>query len=252
MQGPTTGATNEAVQPPGDTRWPGNLPPGVGAASGVGIAAALVAFLLWPTGASDDPAGGLVFHAVLLFTVIIASCAILLSRGHGFVALLGWPPAIKDRGLWLVEPGLKLVALQLLLVGVLTRTVLDGPGKAIEPGGPAPQPSWPVFILSAVLLLAGHPLAEELLFRGLLLGGLLRKWAPDGQGVGVALAVLSSALIFGLAHGVTGASGWLRVIPATFMGAGLGLLAVHDRGLTRPIIAHALVNLAAVFVELRP
>lgn len=92
-----------------------------------------------------------------------------------------------------------------------------------------------VTVLAVGLLV---PLAEELVFRGLLFTWLYIRF-------GLAVAVLGSALLFGLAH-LDANVGWLFLPPFMLSGVFLALLAWASRSLTAPLLAHVLRNLMAV------
>ncbi len=57
------------------------------------------------------------------------------------------------------------------------------------------------FVLIAVMTTVGAPLVEECFFRGVLYRGLAQSWRERWGRRGVALAMVSSGLLFGLAHG---------------------------------------------------
>lgn len=84
--------------------------------------------------------------------------------------------------------------------------------------------------LVGVLVVIGAPLSEELFFRGLLLEALSNH-------VGDTYAVLLSALIFALVHFYL-----IQFIPVLLSGILLGRLYLKSRGITRPLIAHMVVN----------
>lgn len=89
-------------------------------------------------------------------------------------------------------------------------------------------------LLSSVLLPA---VAEELVYRGFLLG-VLRRW-----GDGFAIAV--SAVLFALGH-----SGVAQLIPALAVGLCLGWLAAASGSLLLPMAAHLLNNIFAMAATL--
>ena len=93
--------------------------------------------------------------------------------------------------------------------------------------------------LFAVAVVVAAPVAEELLFRGLLLRSLLRRMAP-------ATAIVVSGLVFGLVH-VLGDRGSYPALPAL---AALGILnavlAFRSGSLSRSIFVHAGFNLLQV------
>lgn len=84
--------------------------------------------------------------------------------------------------------------------------------------------------LLIVVVMVG-PIAEEILFRGILFRRLLRRWPP-------LLAALGSSLLFGAAH--------FDLVGTTFMGLALIALYVQTRSLWVPVAAHALNNLLAM------
>lgn len=103
-----------------------------------------------------------------------------------------------------------------------------------------------LFALGAVVL---APLAEETLYRGLLLRALLRRSSPG-------TAVFVSAFVFALVHYV-GDPNAFRSLPAlTALGVVLGWSALRTGSLSRPILIHAGFNLTTtllvVFVPTGP
>lgn len=96
-----------------------------------------------------------------------------------------------------------------------------------------------VIVVSAAL---AAPVIEELLFRGILLRGLLRRMPP-------AAAVGASALVFAGVHLMD--PGALPVLPGLLVvGLVNGVLAVRSGDLSRPILCHAGFNLLVVLVAL--
>ncbi len=103
------------------------------------------------------------------------------------------------------------------------------------------RPSFLKLLALAVAVAAG--ILEEVVFR---------KWLMDyllAEGIGPALQVLASGLVFGLAHGVWGLMGRsfrtaLRAMMVTgVLGAALGLVyIVSGRSLASCIAAHFLIN----------
>jgi sodium transport system permease protein len=72
-------------------------------------------------------------------------------------------------------------------------------------------------------------LCEEIFFRGLLQGGF--------QKLGMWAAVLTTAVLFGVAHGSI-----YRMLPVTVLGVAFGLLAWHSRSVFPGVAAHAVNN----------
>jgi len=86
------------------------------------------------------------------------------------------------------------------------------------------------------------PLAEELLFRGLLLDWLRRRVPTWG-------AVVVVSLLFSLAHGIaitSGIAGWLQFAYRVLMGIIAAVLAVRFRSLRPSFVFHATINLIGV------
>lgn len=101
----------------------------------------------------------------------------------------------------------------------------------VFPALPASQPaspSTPIF-----WLIVGAPLAEEVLFRGVLLGGLSRRF-------GAIPGLLASSTLFGLAH-----PGILGFLGAFTFGLGEGLLFLRTRSLVPCIGVHVVNNAVA-------
>ncbi|MDB4990067.1 MAG: Abortive infection protein [Myxococcaceae bacterium] len=85
-------------------------------------------------------------------------------------------------------------------------------------------------ILVVVCLAALVPLIEELLFRGLFLFGLERRYGPG-------FALLLSACFFGVVH-----LGAVPAVYATVAGLVLGALALHTRSIWPGVALHAAIN----------
>ncbi|WP_430442949.1 MAG: CPBP family glutamic-type intramembrane protease [Pseudomonas piscis] len=147
----------------------------------------------------------------------------------GFWLLLVCPWIVGRRSLRL---SLYAGALALLLCAI---TALGG---ALLLGIISWAPKWPeqawLWVLNNLLLVT---LVEEALFRGYIQGGLSRrlKHLPYGEN----LALLASALLFGLAH--LGA-GWQWTLLATVAGIGYGL-AYRFGGLGAALATHFGLNL---------
>lgn len=89
-----------------------------------------------------------------------------------------------------------------------------------------------------VLAVVVAPVAEEVLFRGVLYTGLRDRW---GRGA----ATVVSAVIFALFHGEP-----FVFVPIAFLGVLLALLAEKTRSVWPGVIAHSLFNATAVVVLL--
>jgi membrane protease YdiL (CAAX protease family) len=97
----------------------------------------------------------------------------------------------------------------------------------------------PAAVISIAII---GPLAEELLFRGLLLDWLRRKMRTWG-------AVVIVSVIFSLAHGIalkSGLAGWLQCAYRVLMGIIAAVLTVRFRSLRPSFVFHATINLIGV------
>ena len=91
-------------------------------------------------------------------------------------------------------------------------------------------------ILIGVIAVLIAPLAEEMVFRGILYPTLkrygLRRWALWG-----------TAILFGAAH-----ANWMTLLPLTVFGVVLALLYESTNNLLTPIVAHSFFNLVNFFL----
>ncbi|MFM7087618.1 MAG: lysostaphin resistance A-like protein [Cyanobium sp.] len=177
----------------------------------------------------------------LLLTVAPLTILTAMLTGRGAPPAGGWLqwhwrplPSALARAIGTVLMVLPLVALSGWLIEHLWR----------DPGGSNPlldlvltssdPRALACFAFTAVVL---APLFEELLFRGVLLPVLARRW-------GAAVAVLASALIFALAH-----LSLSELAPLFVLGVGLGWLRWRSGRLGASVLMHALWN-ALTFLNL--
>jgi len=85
------------------------------------------------------------------------------------------------------------------------------------------------------------PVVEELFFRGLVLRGFIRLFGGAGPILGPVLAVTTTGIVFGLAHGEL-----LELLGLAAFGILLSVLAYKFKRLGPSIFAHATFNLAAI------
>ena len=202
----------------------------------VAIAASLAAHVV------DMPTGSTSFYnlpqAIILFSayVVFGGTIWLVARRVGppreTLAVRRTPlgRAIALGGLALVVGVGASAALDPIFHGSASQKIDLGP----FPGTPA---SVIAIMLSAITIIGGAALTEELYFRGLLYGQLDRRW-------GVASAVVGSAGIFGLAHFEPNA------FPSLFaLGLVLGLLRMRTNSFWPGVGVHAANNVLA-FVAL--
>ncbi|MCA9581263.1 MAG: CPBP family intramembrane metalloprotease [Myxococcales bacterium] len=90
-------------------------------------------------------------------------------------------------------------------------------------------------VVAAIVLVA--PLTEEVLFRGVLLGGLDRRY-------GAFIAIPLSAALFGLCHFVPSA-----VVYATAAGLLLGWIGLRVGSIAVTVVMHAAVNATPIFLQ---
>ncbi|HEU5071707.1 MAG TPA: type II CAAX endopeptidase family protein [Verrucomicrobiae bacterium] len=115
-----------------------------------------------------------------------------------------------------------------------------------------PPPRWVVEMMAEIFLVRGRfgsmfftivivaPVMEELLFRGLILRGLLGRFRPW-------TAVLMSAMLFGLMH----VNPW-QMVPTFFLGWVFGWFYLRTGSLWPCVAAHALNNLLFLVVISAP
>ena len=104
--------------------------------------------------------------------------------------------------------------------------------------------STPARLAGAVAVVVAAPLAEELLFRGLLLRGLLRRF-------GAPVAVLLGGAVFAVVHLLDPSAAPL-LAPLLLVGVVSGILAVRTGELSQSILLHAGFNLLTRRSSSRP
>ena len=97
---------------------------------------------------------------------------------------------------------------------------------------------WPMLHIAALSILAG--ISEEMLFRGMIQGGL-------SQVLGTVPALIIASVLFGLVHFATLSYG----IIATLIGFYLGGIWICSQNLLVPIAVHALYDFIALAVYMR-
>jgi membrane protease YdiL (CAAX protease family) len=113
---------------------------------------------------------------------------------------------------------------------------LSQPAKHITGGFPGSD-----LAVIAALTVVVVPVVEELFFRGLILRALVRIFARAGPVIGPTLAVVSSGIVFGLAHFQL-----LQLLGLAAFGVVLSVMAYKFRRLGPSIFAHATFNLLAI------
>lgn len=113
---------------------------------------------------------------------------------------------------------------------------LQQPAKHLTGGFPGVD-----LAVIAVLTVLVVPVVEELFFRGLVLRGFLRLFAGTGRVLGPLLAVVTTGIVFGLAHGEL-----LELLGLAGFGIVLSVMAYRFKRLGPGIFAHATFNLIAI------
>ncbi|MBM6816124.1 CPBP family intramembrane metalloprotease [Olsenella uli] len=123
--------------------------------------------------------------------------AVAAAAVAGLVALLGGARSLAPRAAGL-RTALREGAYPLGLAAGLCALELASLLASVRAGEAAPSAAWATDLLGMALLCVGVGAFEELLFRSLLLGGMLSRFGDTRRGVlGSALA---SSVVFGLAH----------------------------------------------------
>jgi membrane protease YdiL (CAAX protease family) len=167
----------------------------------------------------------------------------LLSEDRDWVSLRGRFSKVRSRILWACVAGaIAPIALFLATIKILMWSGIDLPpllASEFLTGGL----HWLPVVFLVVVIIA--PAAEELMVRGLLLDWLRQKMP-------VWPAILTSALVFGLLHGIalqSGPSGWLQLGYRIGLGILGAYLAVRYRSLRPSFVLHATNNCVAVIAS---
>ncbi|MCU1458563.1 MAG: putative metal-dependent rane protease [Actinomycetia bacterium] len=183
-------------------------------------------------------ANGVVVSIIVQAVAIVGICwAVAQWKGRGSLrADFGLTLRARDAG-WL---GAGVVAA--IVAGLISQPLVDllNGGHTVQEVTKQLQDSKGLTLfLFALAVVVAAPVAEELLFRGLLLRSLLRRFTP-------AVAIVISALVFGLVH-ILGDPGSYPALPAlTALGILNAVLAYRSGSLSRSIFVHAGFNLLQV------
>jgi membrane protease YdiL (CAAX protease family) len=101
------------------------------------------------------------------------------------------------------------------------------------------------YTLIAIFTVVGAPFFEELFFRGVLLRSLARLFGTVGRWVGPTLAIVTTGVLFGLAHAES-----LQLLGLATFGIILSFIAYRTGRLGMNMLAHASFNLTAVLAAL--
>lgn len=160
---------------------------------------------------------------------VIAIGALALAHGFERGSLLSYQDP------WLPLAGVESHAFSLVLGGAFAAAVVIGTRVLVEHVGWAKnlhrdlRPMTVGLDATGIVMIAAlSALAEELVFRGLLL-----PW----------LGILPQALVFGVVHAqLSGPSRWVWVSWASLVGLALGVMFALSGSLLGPLLAHALIN----------
>ncbi len=219
----------------------------VGVACAYGAALLLAGLVAIISGASNEGvrSAGDTRAQLAVQAVIFAGAALLLVEGlrlahrprerNPLAALARESVALPAAATVIVVGLAAAVGAQLIgpLVGALLPNLQDGAVPVDELGlGTGIGAD-----LGTVVVVAGLvPFGEELLFRGVLVGAWARAGRPG-------VAVLSSAVLFGLAHATVGPR---AMVITALLGALLAVAMLLSRSLGSAVLAHALVNAIAL------
>lgn len=154
-----------------------------------------------------------------------------LPQGYKWLPIIGLVIAVL-----LFSLGAGLLSFHFL--SLLAPSVLESLLKSIATDR-AKNSSLPIFylILNAFSLVVVAPIAEEFIFRGILLHRWAAKW-------GVSSAILVSSILFGLLH--------INPFGLSVFGIVMALLYLRSRTIIVPIIAHSLNNACVVAIQFLP
>jgi membrane protease YdiL (CAAX protease family) len=172
--------------------------------------------------------GSLVVYAIIIgLTVLIAT-----RNFFGAKQALG---VVAFRPRWIgIVLGLSFLAL--VLSGLLEPLLHAGEEQGISTDEWRPEKA-DAFALNALVIMTVVPFAEELFFRGL----GVRVLAPLGAG----WAVIGTAVVFGLSHGIL-----VALPPLVFFGLVLGYVRLRSDSIWPGVIAHSFYNGVAVAAPL--
>ncbi len=92
------------------------------------------------------------------------------------------------------------------------------------------------FFLSVLLVVVIAPVAEEVVFRGVVLGAMAERW-------GIWTSITVTSVVFAMSH-----LNWTTLLPTMLLGVAAGWLAVRRPSLWPAITLHALYNLTLVAI----
>lgn len=196
------------------------------------------------SGDQPDHAGALTIGLALVGQFggwIVGLVVVSRRKGRGSLRTdFGFAVHIRDA--WLLGIGVVLEIALALMVGPISNLVDNQRQDVVRDLETSHGLRLALLVLFAGLI---APVCEELLFRGLLLSALRRRFSPE-------VAVAVSALVFALAHPALDPTwGSFVIVPALFaLGAISGAVAVRRGDLSASIMLHVGFNLLTTLTVL--
>ncbi len=162
--------------------------------------------------------------------------AVVAMLGRGAAASigvrLGRPLRGTGLGLGVFAAALPVCVATLIVAGLVLRAMGIPPKEHPLLEELARTPTTPALMLAIVQAGVLAPLAEEFLYRGLLMTALYRYMRPAG-------AMAASSLVFAAAHALLEPQ---AVVPLFILGLALAYAAYRTRSLLAPVVGHAAFN----------
>ncbi len=174
---------------------------------------------------------------VAVFVVFVAGYGLVMFWGvrkaHAPVGELFPLRSVRGAVLWPIIPTIAGAVILLSEVANLLRRMVSTSVPAVDPY------TWLIEMkaalwATAIFIVVLGPIAEELLFRGLILRGFLSRYS-------VRKAILASAILFGVAH-----VNPFQIMTATALGVLFAWWRVKTGSLLPPLFGHALNNALAI------
>lgn len=224
---------------PSEVAWGWRDVIAVGLALVVGTAAMILLLQAVSRFAGWERQAGLTSPVVYISA--LGFCALILASVYVFAARRsGWGALGFRAAPWqsiaatplLLVVGLVVAGLANSLVAALQGGTFENPQIEALTGG---EPLGPLALVMVLLLVAGLvPIAEEVLFRGMIYPLLRQRWRP-------AIAIVANAVIFAACHFI------LILFPALFvLGVMLAFLREWSKSIIPCIVYHAMQNGLAI------
>jgi hypothetical protein len=243
-----TGGAPHRAPPPDREGWERTVTVGVAAltlVSGVLAGGLLGVLVINALGLDLDSLGATIAGFVALWAGFALVPGVIALQGDAAGLRRDLAPEIRLRDLAWIPLGLVVqpaAAIPYLLWDAATNTstaerVGDAAEDLVDRAGSIGASFW----ILAVLVVVGAPLVEELVFRSMLQGSMLRAWRGRSVWISTIAPVLCSSLVFAAFH----AQG-LQFAALAIIGATLGLVHLRTRRLGPPFMVHLGFNLLAM------